>query len=147
MRVSVIGGSSVSERVYKLARRVGRRLGEGGHTVVCGGLTGVMEAVCLGAIETEGRTIGILPGEDRVSANDYVEIAIPTGLGNARNVLVVLNGDGVIAIDGANGTLSDLGHALDLGRPVAGLETFEIDGVEAVESPKEAITYLDSAVT
>jgi uncharacterized protein (TIGR00725 family) len=144
MRVSVIGGGTIGAEVYETAVAVGQLLAEHGHTVVCGGRGGVMEAVCRGASEAGGRTIGILPGTDRVAANRFVTVAIATGLANARNVLVVLNGDGVIAIDGATGTLSELGHALDLGRPVAGLGTHDLPGVEAVETPAEAVSYVES---
>jgi uncharacterized protein (TIGR00725 family) len=150
MRVSVIGGGTVTDEEYETARRLGELLGERGHEVVCGGRTGVMEAVCRGATAAGGHTIGILPGEDRAAANDYVETAIATGLGNARNVLVVLNGDAVVAVDGGTGTLSELGHALDLGRPVAGIDTHEIDGVagiEHVDGPRQAVEYVEDAVT
>lgn len=146
MRVSVIGGSSVGEQHYDLARDVGRLLGKRGHEVVCGGLGGVMEAVCRGAIETGGHTIGVLPGEDRTAANEYVETVIATGMGNARNALVVLNGDAAIGIDGSTGTLSEIALALDRGLPVAGLDTHDVEGVEAVETPEEAIEYVESEV-
>jgi uncharacterized protein (TIGR00725 family) len=146
MRVSVIGGSTVTDEQYRRARRVGELLGERGHELVCGGRTGVMEAACAGASKTGGHTIGILPGEQRSAANEYVETAIATGIGNARNVLVVLNGDAVIAVDGSTGTLSELGHALDFGRPVAGLDTHDVEGVEHVETPVEAVDYVESAV-
>lgn len=146
MRVSVIGGSSIDETTYERAREVGRLLASSGHTVVCGGLGGTMEAVCRGAREEGGETIGILPVERRASANDWVTTPIATGMGNARNVLVVLNGDAAIAIDGAAGTLSELGHALDLGRPVAGLDTHDVDldGFEPVGTPREAVDYVES---
>lgn len=148
MRVAVIGGGQVREGeiAYEIAHTVGRRLADHEHEVVCGGRMGVMEAVCRGASETGGHTIGILPGYDSSTANEYVETAIATGLGNARNVLVVLNSDAVIAIDGATGTLSELGHALDFNRPVAGLETHdlsEIEGFEAVETPEEAVESIE----
>ncbi|WP_302082056.1 TIGR00725 family protein [Salinibaculum rarum] len=146
MRVSVIGGSSVTDEEYDQALEVGRVLGEHGHEVVCGGRGGVMEAVCRGARETGGHTIGILPGSHRGGANEYVQTTIATGLGNARNPLVVLNGDAAIAIDGGPGTLSELGHALDFGRPVAGLGTHRIDGLEGiehVEKPAEAVAYVE----
>jgi len=146
MRVSVIGGSTVTDEEYEQARRVGSVLGERGHELVCGGLTGVMEAACDGAGAAGGHTIGILPDDDRASANDYVETAITTGMGNARNVLVVMNGDAVVAIDGSTGTLSELGHALDMGRPVAGIGTHKIGGVEHVETAAEAVDYVESAV-
>jgi uncharacterized protein (TIGR00725 family) len=148
MRVSVIGGSTVSADEYETAREVGRLLGERGHDVVCGGRGGVMEAVCRGARAAGGHTIGILPG-DREGANDAVETAIATQLGSARNPLVVLNGDAVIAVDGGPGTLSELGHALDFDRPIAGLGTHRIDGVEGIEhvgTPAEAVEYVEASV-
>lgn len=145
MRVSVIGGSTAPESTYETARQVGRLLAERGHTVVCGGRTGVMEAVCRGARESGGETIGIVPSEDPTTANPYVETTIVTGLGNARNVLVVVNGDAAIAIDGDSGTLSEIGHALDFGRPVAGLDTHDVEGVEAVDSPDSAVEYIERA--
>ncbi|MEF8852487.1 MAG: TIGR00725 family protein [Haloarculaceae archaeon] len=149
MRVSVIGGSTVSDDEYERARRLGRVLGERGHEVVCGGLGGVMEAVCRGASEAGGHTVGILPGEQRADANEYVDTAVATGLGNGRNVLVVLNGDAAVAVDGGSGTLSELGHALDLGRRVAGLGTHRVegvDGIEHVETPVEAVAYVEGEV-
>jgi hypothetical protein len=148
-RVSVIGGSTVTDEEYATARTAGRLLAERGYTVVCGGRGGVMEAACRGASEQGGHTIGILPGRRRSGANQYVDTAIATGLGNARNPLVVLNGDAVVAVDGGPGTLSELGHALDFGRPVAGLGTHRIDGVdgiEHVESPTDAVAYVDDAL-
>ncbi len=149
MRVTVIGGSTVDEGTYERAVRVGELLGERGHTIVCGGLGGVMEAVCKGGHETGAETIGILPGEDRAAANEWVSTPIATGLGNARNVLVVRNGDAVIAIDGAAGTLSEIGHALDFGVAVAGLDTHEIDldGFEAIGTPEEAVEYVERAAS
>lgn len=146
MRVSVIGGSSVTDAEYDLAEAVGRLLGERGHTLVCGGLGGVMEAACKGAVEAGGETIAILPGEDRDAANPYVQTAIATGLGHARNPLVVMNGDAAIAIDGGSGTLSELGFAGVFDRPVAGLETHDVPGVEAVETPEEAVAFVEQEV-
>jgi len=146
MRVSVIGGSTVTDDEYRQAHRVGELLGERGHEVVCGGLGGVMDAVCAGAREAGGHTIGILPGEERAAANEHVETAVATGMGNARNVLVVLNGDAIIAVDGSNGTLSELGHALDMGRPVAGVGTYTLEGIRDVESAERAVDYVESAL-
>jgi uncharacterized protein (TIGR00725 family) len=144
MRVSVIGGSTVDEELSELAREVGHRLGENGHTVICGGLTGVMEATARGVAEQGGTTIGILPGTDRSTANEYVDTVIATGLGNGRNTLVAMNGDAVIAIDGGPGTLSEIGHSLDYGKPVVGLKTYEVPGVPAVSDPEEAVEYVES---
>ncbi|WP_255198130.1 TIGR00725 family protein [Halorarius litoreus] len=146
MRVSVIGGGEVDEATYERARRLGQRLAERGHTVVCGGYGGVMEAVCRGATEEGGHTVGILKGTDPTEGNAYVTIPIATGLGNARNVLVVLNGDAIVAVDGGTGTLSELGHALDADKPVAGLDTHDLTefaGFEACESIAEAIESVE----
>jgi uncharacterized protein (TIGR00725 family) len=143
MRVSVIGGSSVDAGTRATARELGRELGERDHTVVCGGLGGVMEAVCEGARERDGHTVGILPGERRAAANRYVETAIATGMGHARNALVVMNGDAVVAVDGSGGTLSELGYAAVYDCPTAGLGTFDAPHVHAVESPAEAVGYVE----
>lgn len=143
MRVSVIGSGSVSEEHYDHAREVGRLLGERGHEIVCGGLTGVMTAACRGASEAGGHTIGILPGSDPAAANPYVDTAIATGMGNLRNGLVALNCDGAIAINGSTGTLSEIALVLDRGRPVAGIGTHEVLGVEGVDLPSEAVSYVE----
>ena len=145
MRVSVIGGSDVDETTAAQARTVGRLLGERGHVVVCGGLGGVMEAACDGASAAGGETLGILPTSDRRDANEYVDTAIATGLGHARNALVVMNGDAVVAVDGGGGTLSELGYAAVYDRPTVGLGTHDAPHVEAVESAEAAVTYVESA--
>lgn len=146
MHVSVIGGGRIGEDDTAIAYRVGRILGEADHTLVCGGRGGVMEVACRGAKEAGGRTIGILPGDSAADANEYVDVPIVTSMGNARNVLVVLNGEAVIAIDGAYGTLSEIAHALDFNRPVAGIRTHDIEGVAIVDSAKEAVDHVESAV-
>lgn len=146
MRVSVVGGSSVTETHADLAREVGAELARRGHTLVCGGLGGAMRAACESARREDGHTVGILPGTDPAAANPHVETAVATGLGQARNYLVVLNGRATIAVDGGPGTLSEIAHALVLGRPVAGLETHEVDGVEAVDSAAEAVDHVERAV-
>jgi len=144
VRVSVVGGSRIDEATADTARELGRVLAERDHTVVTGGLGGVMEAVSAGASERDGHTIGILPGYDRADANEYVEEAIATGIGHARNGLVVLNGDAVVAVDGASGTLSELGYAGIHDRPTAGLGTFDAPHVHAVETPTGAVDYVES---
>jgi uncharacterized protein (TIGR00725 family) len=118
---------------------VGRELAEHGAVLVCGGLGGVMEAACRGAKDGGGTTIGILPGTDRAAANRFVDFAIPTGLGEARNALVVRAADALIAIGGAYGTLSEIAFALKAGKPVAGLGSWEVHGVIAVDSPQAAV--------
>lgn len=147
MQVSVIGGGTTTDAEYETAVRLGRELGTNGHDVVCGGLTGVMEGVAEGMAETPGQVIGILPGADRGEANQYVDVPIATDIGNARNVLVVMNGDAAIAVDGGTGTLSEIAHALDMGRPVVGIDTHNIDGVHAVDSPADAVEYIEATVS
>ena len=146
MRVSVIGGGTAGRDDAGVAERVGRLLAERGHTLVCGGRGGVMEAACRGASEADGRTIGILPGTDAREANPYVDVPIVTGIGEMRNVLVVRNGEAAIAIGGRYGTLSEMGFALKIGRPVAGLGTHDVEGVQAVETPEEAVRCVESRV-
>ena len=155
--ISVIGGSQATPQAEALAEEVGRELAKRGATVACGGLSGVMTAVCRGAKAGGGATIGILPDRDPKVANDWVDIPICTGLGYARNVIVVLTGRAVIAIDGAYGTLSEIGFALGYGIPVIGLETFSFyingkqdngmiratDPVDAVEKALEAARLRD----
>ena len=146
MRVSVIGGGEVDERTYERTRRLGERLAERGHTVVCGGYGGVMEAVCRGAQTEGGHTVGILKGTDPREGNDYLDTPVATGIGNARNVLVVVNGDAVVAVNGGTGTLSELGHALDAGKPVAGLDSHDLtgfDGFEACETVADAVESVE----
>ena len=143
MRVSVIGGSSVTDAEYATARDLGVELAEREHTVVCGGLGGVMEAVCRGASEAGGETIGILPTDRVAHANPYVTTPIATGLGHARNALVVQNGAAVIAVDGGGGTLSEIGYGNVYDRPIAGLGTHDVTGVEACETPSEAVAYVE----
>ncbi|MUW14763.1 TIGR00725 family protein [Halorubrum sp. CBA1125] len=146
MRVSVIGGSSVDPETAAVAEALGERLADRGHAVVCGGLGGVMEAVCRGARDAGGETIGILPTDRRADANPHVSVPIATGMGHARNALVVMNGDAAIAVNGGPGTLSEIGLALAHGRPVAGLDTHDVDGVEAVASPAAAVAYVERTV-
>jgi len=119
MRVSVIGGGTITDEQAARAKAVGHELAARGHTVVCGGRGGTMEAVCRGANAADGTTIGILPGECRGHANDYVDHPIATGLGHARNALVPLNGDAVIALAGGVGTLSEIGFAGIYDRPLS----------------------------
>jgi uncharacterized protein (TIGR00725 family) len=143
MRVSVIGGSSVTDAEYGTARDLGTELAERGHTVVCGGLGGVMEAVCRGASEAGGETVGILPTDRPGDANPYVTTPIATGLGHARNALVVMNGAAVVAVDGGGGTLSEIGYGNVYDRPVAGLGTHDVAGVEACETVVDAVAYVE----
>ena len=122
--ISVIGGRYPSPRARRYAEEVGQELARNGAAVACGGLIGVMEAVCKGAKSEGGLTIGILPGDDPEDANPYVDLPICTGIMYARNMVVVKTGRAVIAIDGSFGTMSEIGHALSEDIPVIGLDTW-----------------------
>ena len=124
--IAVIGGGRPSPEEDKLAEEVGRELAKQGAMLVCGGLGGVMEAACRGASDEGGVTIGILPGDRTETANPYVQIPIVTGMGYARNVLVVKTAQAVIAIDGSYGTLSEIAHARQSNIPVIGLNTWTL---------------------
>ena len=157
MIISVIGSSNPATREHvELAEEVGRELARRNIMVVCGGLSGIMEAVCRGAKSEGGTTIGILPGRAAAEANSYVDIPIVTSMGYSRNVIVVHTGEAVIAVGGAFGTLSEIGHALSDGLPVVGLKTWPLttngDGVDIggsiirAESPADAVDKALAAV-
>lgn len=137
--VAVVGPGEATAGEQETAQAVGRALAERGAIVVCGGLGGVMAAACRGAASGGGLTVGILPGTDRAAANEWVAVAIPTGLGELRNGLVVRAADAVIAVGGAHGTLSEIALALKIGIPVIGLRTWEIGGIQRAESAPEAV--------
>ena len=136
MIIAVIGGSDPAPQALEQAEAVGRGLAERGHTVICGGLGGVMEAACRGAREAGGHTIGVLPGANPAAANAYVEFPIATNMGVARNAVIVLTAAAAIAIDGSYGTLSEIAIALNLGRPVVGLGTWRISADDGVEDER-----------
>jgi len=146
MNVAVIGGSSCSQKSYRLAKKVGGLIAEEGWALVCGGGSGVMEAACLGAKKQGGLTIGILPSSDGKEANNYLDLKIKTGLGFVRNILVVRAADYIIAVDGKHGTLSEIGFALAEGKAVIGINSWEIKGVVKVKTPREAIKKIKSYV-
>ena len=137
--VAVVGASEATEELAEIARAVGAGLARRGAIVVTGGRGGVMEAASRGAAEAGGIAVGILPGADRAEANEWVTVALPTGLGELRNGLVVRAADAVIAVGGAYGTLSEIALALRAGVPVFGLGTWEIDGVQPAASAEEAV--------
>jgi uncharacterized protein (TIGR00725 family) len=138
--VSVVGSGTASGELYEKAREVGRLVAERGGTIVCGGRSGVMEAVARGATEAGGTAIGILPDEDRKGANAFLSLSIATGTGHARNLAVVCSGDVVIAIGGEYGTLSEIGLARKVGRPVVALESWDLgEHVSVAATPEEAV--------
>ena len=119
--VAVVGGSDCTSAEAALAEDLGRRLAQRGAVVVCGGLTGVMEAVAKGARAAGGLTIGILPGNDTRDANAYIDVPLATGMGEMRNALIVRVAGAIVAIGGGSGTLSEIALALRIGTPVVGL--------------------------
>jgi uncharacterized protein (TIGR00725 family) len=137
--VAVVGPGDAAPAEIEAAEAIGRGIARAHHVLVCGGLGGVMAAACRGGAEAGGLTVGLLPGTDRGVANQWVRVAIPTGLGELRNGLVVRAADVVVAVGGAYGTLSEVALALKTGVPVIGLGTWEIEGVHAVDSPEGAL--------
>jgi hypothetical protein len=140
--VSVIGAGAAGADILEQAGEVGRRLAQQGLGVVCGGLGGVMEAAARGCAQAGGLVVGILPEAEAEAANPWCRVVIPTGLGQARNVLVVLAGEGAIAVAGGAGTLSEIGHALKAGKPVVGLGSWRVAGVRTAAHPAEAVETL-----
>jgi uncharacterized protein (TIGR00725 family) len=144
--VAVVGAAQCSPNTAVMAEAVGRGLGRRGAILVCGGRGGVMEAACRGAKREGGTTVGVLPGVSPKDANPYVDIPIATGLGEARNAVVVQSVQAVIAFPGEYGTLSEIGLALKMGKPVVGLGTWQLwregrldKGVRPACSPMEAV--------
>lgn len=147
-QIAVVGRGEVDERLSAQAEEVGRRLAEAGVAVVCGGLGGVMEAVCRGASGAGGTAIGIVPGSSPADANPHCTQVIATGMGQARNVAVVSSGEAVIAIGGEWGTLSEIALARKLGRPVVALGSWSVSGpggmsggpgIEVADSAADAV--------
>jgi uncharacterized protein (TIGR00725 family) len=139
--VAVVGAGEATADEIAAAEEVGRLLAERGAVLVCGGLGGVMEAACRGAKEGGGSTVGVLPGRDRAAANRYVDVAIATGLGEARNALVVRAADVLIAVGGGYGTLSEIALALKGGTPVVGIGSWELAGrpLKEARDAREAV--------
>ena len=138
--IGLIGGGECTPEIEKAAERVGRGIAERGGILICGGLSGVMEAGCRGAKEAGGMTIGILPGANPDDANEYVDIPIPTSVGYARNIIIVNTSDAVIAINGKFGTLSEIAFCLQFGVPVIGLFSWKIDpSIIVANTPEQAV--------
>jgi len=145
--VGVIGSSKAEPEVLQLAEQVGAEIAKRGAALVCGGLTGVMEAACKGARSEGGLTIGIIPSDNKDDANPYVQIPIVTGMGMGRNVMLVKTADVLIAVGGEFGTLSEIAHALNIGKKVIGLRTWKLERAHSrsipnlieADSPKKAV--------
>ena len=144
--IAVVGPGEAGEQELALAETVGAEVAAAGAVLVCGGLGGVMEAACRGARSRGGTTVGLLPGSDRSAANSWVQIAIPTALGEVRNALVVRSADALVAVGGSWGTLSEIALALKTSRPVIGIGGWEltrdgqpVEGIVAKADPAEAV--------
>jgi len=146
--VAVIGASNARPEDLEHAEAAGRRLAELGAIVVTGGRGGVMEAASRGAKDARGQTVGLLPGLDRSDANPFVDVALPTGLGEMRNGLVARAAEAVVAVGGAWGTLAEIAFARAAGKPVFGVGSWELgeDGVVAVASGREAADRAVAAI-
>ena len=143
--IAVVGPSAGTPVELAIGEAVGRGIAEAGMVLVCGGMGGVMEAAAGGCADAGGRSVGILPGDSRLDANPYVTIAVATGLGEARNSIVVRTADAVIAVHGEFGTLSEIALALKMGKPVVGIGTWELgkDG-EPVDAIVRAVDAKDA---
>lgn len=140
--IAVCGPGEATESEIQIAEAIGEHLASAGHAVVCGGRGGVMAAVCRGAKRAGGTAIGIIPGYDRDEANPWVDHVICTGLGQARNALVVASGESVIAIGGGFGTLSEIGLALKLGKRVVAIQSWELEDARILGLAKGRARYL-----
>ncbi len=137
--VAVIGGRKATARLIREAEAVGRLLAKAGVAVVTGGLGGVMRAASRGAKSAGGLTVGILPYDSKSRANEYVDVALPTGLGIGRNIIIARSADALIAVGGHYGTLSEIAFALQLGKPVIGIGTWDIEGVVEAADAADAV--------
>jgi len=145
--VAVIGGSQAPPEVAALAREVGREVARKGAVLLCGGLGGVMAAAAQGASEAGGVSLGVLPDADRGRANPHLTYSIATNLGHARNILIAHSADGVIAVDGDYGTISEAAIALKLGKPVVALKAdWDLRGLQRAASAQEAVALVWTAL-
>lgn len=129
--IGVIGGQRAPPEGLLQAEKVGYLIAKGGAALICGGLTGIMEAACKGAKSAGGLTIGLLPTGRKSDANPFVDLPIVTGLGTARNVVIVRTADAIIAIDGSYGTLSEIAHALEHGKHIISLGSWDLRKIGA----------------
>ena len=137
--IAVVGAGKCSKKLRDQAAQVGAYVAEHGGVIVCGGMGGIMEGAARGAKEAGGTTIGILPTSQREDANEFIDYAIPTGFGEARNVMVVRTADAVVAFPGKYGTLTEMAFALHAGRPVISVNAWRLgDEIHQVDDPEEA---------
>ncbi|MEW6067214.1 MAG: TIGR00725 family protein [Nitrospirota bacterium] len=140
--IAVIGGRRTEKTLLSEAEKVGRLIAQKGAILVCGGLSGVMEAASRGAKSEGGLTVGILPHDNSKEANKHIDIPIATGLGIGRNVIIARTADALIAVGGEYGTLSEIAFALQMGKPVVGIKTWDIKGVVSAENADDAVNRI-----
>lgn len=146
--IAVIGAGECDSSTAAIAEQAGFLLAQQDFRVICGGLGGVMESVCKGAKRAGGTTIGILPGDDPADANPYVDIAIATGIGIARNSIIIRSCSAVLAIDGKFGTLSEIAYALQLGKAVVGLNSWQVsEKIIHCKSAEQAVQKIKEIVS
>ena len=137
--IAVIGAGKCSKKLQDMAADVGRYIAENGGVIVCGGLGGIMEGAARGAKEAGGATIGIIPTDNKADANEFIDYVIVTGLGQARNILVVNTADAIVALPGKYGTLTEMAFALNAGKPIVSVSAWNLgDEIRQVEDPIEA---------
>ena len=144
--ISVIGGHDCNEEVEEIAHEIGSIIAKVGAILVCGGLGGVMEAACKGAKDQGGRAIGILPGTEKNDANPFVDIAIPTSMGFARNTIVACCADLIVALPGSHGTNSEICYGLVYKRPVIDLGGWNIPGMIPAKDLAQAKALIEEHV-
>ena len=144
--ISVIGGHDIDKKTEELAYQTGKIVAESGAVLVCGGLSGVMQAASQGAKEAGGLTIGLLPGKAKTDANPYIDIAIATTIGYARNAMVACSADIIIALPGSHGTLSEICYGLVYKKPIIDLGKWKVKGMIQVKNLKEAEKKIKSLV-
>ena len=147
INIAVIGGHKAAKKYLKIAEEIGRLIAQNGWVLICGGREGVMEAACRGAKSAGGTTIGILPSLNGEDANKYIDIKIPTGMGYARNFLVVRSAQAAIAISGEYGTLSEIAFAFNDDRPVVGIGSWKIKGMQHAKTAEGAVKKVKQCLT
>ncbi|MGD9486859.1 MAG: TIGR00725 family protein [Calditrichaceae bacterium] len=142
--IAVIGAGQCNDQIYKMAYDVGRHIASNKFGLICGGLGGVMEAASKGCREAGGLTVGIIPQEECAAANPFIDIVIPTGMGIMRNLLIIRAASGIVALEGKYGTLSEIAYALQLNKPVIGIDTWEVS--ETILKAKSAVEAVNTLI-
>ncbi len=146
IHIGVIGASQCDEKLKKIAERIGELIAENGWVLISGGMGGVMEYASKGAKNKKGLVVGIIPSDRKEDGNPYIDVKIVTGLNEARNQIIVLSSDFLIAIGGSYGTLSEIAFGLKRKKPILGINTWNIEGITPVRTPEEAIKKIKEKI-